>query len=97
MEVLAAVPLPGNTTRLIMRAKPSPTGAHRTLRFLPGQYALLSIPSISLFQWHPFTFSSAPGDQYVTMHIRALGSWTQKLHQMALAVHTQLVSGWCRM
>lgn len=46
-----------------------------------GQYAYLMCPSISRFQWHPFTISSAPSDKFATFHIRIQGpgSWTRKL------------------
>lgn len=40
-------------------------------------------PSISKFQWHPFTISSAPQQEHVTFHIRVQGpgSWTKKLQE----------------
>lgn len=44
--------------------------------FMPGQYILLNIPSVSRYQWHPFTVTSAPEDQFVSVHIRAVGNWT---------------------
>ncbi|CAL0302723.1 unnamed protein product [Lupinus luteus] len=29
--------------------------------------------------WHPFSITSAPGDDYLSVHIRALGDWTTEL------------------
>jgi len=28
---------------------------------------------------HPFSITSAPGDEYLSVHIRALGDWTSEL------------------
>lgn len=39
-------------------------------RFQCGQYLYLNIPSISPYEWHPFTISSAPSDGRVTCHIK---------------------------
>ena len=38
--------------------------------FSCGQYLYLNIPSISPYEWHPFTISSAPSDGNVTCHIK---------------------------
>ena len=58
-----------------------------------GQYAWICIPEISLFEWHPFTISSAPtigtGENgIVTFHIqnRGPGTWTDKLSKLATLV-----------
>ncbi|KAL7935685.1 FAD-binding domain-containing protein [Trichoderma chlorosporum] len=44
----------------------------------PGQIAWVQIPSVSFFNWHPFTIASAPGKDETTVAIRALDSWTKK-------------------
>ncbi|KAI7826779.1 hypothetical protein BX661DRAFT_183458 [Kickxella alabastrina] len=36
-------------------------------------------PSVSLFQWHPMTISSAPEEELLTIHFRLYGGWTRKL------------------
>lgn len=48
-----------------------------------GQYLFLQSPPLSRIQWHPFTISSAPQENSVTVHIRVLGegSWTRGLMQ----------------
>lgn len=38
--------------------------------YMTGQYAYIACPAISGFQWHPFTISSAPSEDYVSFHIR---------------------------
>ncbi|RNA12749.1 Cytochrome b-245 heavy chain [Brachionus plicatilis] len=44
-----------------------------------GQYIFLNVSEISFFEWHPFTITSAPDDQYLSVHIRCTGDWTVKL------------------
>lgn len=48
-----------------------------------GQYAFLKCPSVSKAEWHPFTISSAPDDEYLTFHIRVQGpgSWTRRMKE----------------
>ncbi|KDO18247.1 hypothetical protein SPRG_16368 [Saprolegnia parasitica CBS 223.65] len=50
--------------------------------YRPGMYIFLNVPAISGFEWHPFTISSAPGDQYLGVHIRDAGDWTHALHEL---------------
>ncbi|KAF9510930.1 hypothetical protein BS47DRAFT_1210119 [Hydnum rufescens UP504] len=50
-----------------------------SLKFTPGQWVFLQVPSLSEFQWHPFTISSAPEDPYVSLTISQVGDWTQAL------------------
>ncbi|ESO02032.1 hypothetical protein HELRODRAFT_66368, partial [Helobdella robusta] len=44
----------------------------------PGQYVTIMCPQISYFQWHPFTLTSAPNDDYFSVHVQAVGDWTNK-------------------
>ena len=44
-----------------------------------GQYIFLSCPEISYFQWHPFTLTSAPEEDYLSVHIRIVGDFTDAL------------------
>ncbi|KZT35208.1 hypothetical protein SISSUDRAFT_1064674 [Sistotremastrum suecicum HHB10207 ss-3] len=41
-----------------------------------GQYIFLSCPDVSYFQWHPFTLTSAPEEDYISVHIRVVGDFT---------------------
>ena len=45
----------------------------------PGMYVLVNVPSISRWEWHPFTISSSPFQDYVGLHIKAAGDWTEAL------------------
>jgi len=44
-----------------------------------GQYIYLSCPEVSYFQWHPFTLTSAPEEDYLSVHIRVVGDFTNAL------------------
>jgi NADPH oxidase len=58
---------------------PKPAG----LDYNPGQFLRIAIPKLSVFQFHPFSISSAPHEAYVTIHVRASGNWTEQLLQLA--------------
>ncbi|KAG2448227.1 hypothetical protein HYH02_006812 [Chlamydomonas schloesseri] len=48
-----------------------------------GQYVFLNIPALSWLEFHPFSLSSAPGENRVHLHVRVLGDWTRRLHTLA--------------
>jgi len=48
--------------------------------YKPGQYLFLNCPYISKHEWHPFTITSAPEEDWVSVHINAVGNWTGALH-----------------
>jgi NADPH oxidase len=54
--------LPGRVVNLELE-KPS-------FQYEAGQYAFLNCPLISRHEWHPFTISSAPEEEFITFHIR---------------------------
>ncbi|KAJ3115252.1 hypothetical protein HDU96_000967 [Phlyctochytrium bullatum] len=41
-----------------------------------GQYIFLCCPEIALYEWHPFTLTSSPHEDFVSVHIRVVGDWT---------------------
>uniref|UniRef100_A0A8B9GRU4 NADPH oxidase 3 n=1 Tax=Amazona collaria TaxID=241587 RepID=A0A8B9GRU4_9PSIT len=45
----------------------------------PGQYIFLQCPSVSWLEWHPFTLTSAPEEDFFSVHIRVVGNWTAAL------------------
>jgi Ferric reductase NAD binding domain/Ferric reductase like transmembrane component/FAD-binding domain len=49
--------------------------------FKEGQYVFLQCPWVSTSEWHPFTISSAPQEDSVTLHIQSMGSssWTGRV------------------
>ncbi|KAF9180725.1 hypothetical protein BGZ51_005934 [Haplosporangium sp. Z 767] len=46
---------------------------------LAGQYIFLCCPEVSLWQWHPFTLTNAPEEDYLSVHIRVIGDFTKDL------------------
>ncbi|KAH7137066.1 ferric reductase NAD binding domain-containing protein [Dactylonectria estremocensis] len=58
-------------------------------KYNPGQWLFLQMPSISKYQWHPFTITSCPFDPYVSVHIRLIGDFTRALGDAVGAGPTQ--------
>ncbi|KVH99035.1 Calcium-binding EF-hand [Cynara cardunculus var. scolymus] len=63
---------PGNVLTLHM-SKP------QGFKYKSGQYMFVNCKAVSPFEWHPFSITSAPGDDYLSVHIRTLGDWTRQL------------------
>ncbi|KAJ2358127.1 hypothetical protein GGF43_001022, partial [Coemansia sp. RSA 2618] len=70
-RILAAILHPSNVIELRF--------ARNGLNYKAGQYIYLCVPSISWHQWHPFTLTSAPEEDELSVHIRVAGGWTNKL------------------
>ena len=51
----------------------------KAIKYHAGQYAFLRIPTVNKIEFHPFSFSSSPQDDQMTIHIRELGDWTRRL------------------
>ncbi|KAM4697068.1 NADPH oxidase 1 [Rhinophrynus dorsalis] len=47
-----------------------------------GQYIFINCPLLSTLEWHPFTLTSAPEEDFFSVHIRSAGDWTEKLLQV---------------
>ena len=52
----------------------------RSLSFEPGQFILLAFGGVDGWQRHPFSVASAPSEHRLEVSIRALGDYTQELH-----------------
>ncbi|KAF7561822.1 hypothetical protein G7046_g2306 [Stylonectria norvegica] len=50
-----------------------------SFKYKAGQWLFLQVPSISKYQWHPFTITSCPYDPYVSVHVRQVGDFTREL------------------
>lgn len=62
------------------------------MKYRAGQYVFLMIPKLAIYEWHPFTISSAPHSEKMTLHIKALGDWTKKLAALAENGPTEVVA-----
>ncbi|CAH0550474.1 unnamed protein product [Brassicogethes aeneus] len=66
--------LPSKVTHLVIK-RPIQFDFHA------GDYIFVNIPAIAKYEWHPFTLSSAPEQEdYMWLHIRGVGEWTNRLY-----------------
>ncbi|KAK6147941.1 hypothetical protein DH2020_018853 [Rehmannia glutinosa] len=72
VQCLLVAVYPGNVLALHM-SKP------QGFKYKSGQYIFVNCAAVSPFEWHPFSITSAPRDDYVSVHIRTLGDWTRQL------------------
>ncbi|KAJ7004168.1 respiratory burst oxidase homolog protein A [Populus alba] len=75
VRLLKVAIYPGNVLTLQMSKPPQ-------FRYKSGQYMFVQCPAVSPFEWHPFSITSAPGDDFLSVHIRQLGDWTQELRRV---------------
>uniref|UniRef100_A0A6J0PIQ7 Respiratory burst oxidase homolog protein A n=1 Tax=Elaeis guineensis var. tenera TaxID=51953 RepID=A0A6J0PIQ7_ELAGV len=75
VRLLKVAIYPGNVLTLQMSKPPA-------FRYRSGQYMFVQCPAVSLFEWHPFSITSAPGDGYLSIHIRQLGDWTREVKRV---------------
>jgi len=47
-----------------------------------GEYIFLNCRELALFEWHPFTLTSAPEEDFLSVHIRSAGDWTNNLYDL---------------
>ncbi|XP_019771051.2 NADPH oxidase 5 isoform X2 [Dendroctonus ponderosae] len=67
--------LPSKVTHLVIK-RPTQFDFH------PGDYIFVNIPAIAKYEWHPFTISSCPEQEdYMWLHIRGVGQWTNRLYE----------------
>lgn len=68
-------PMPHNLPIRMVRVK--------SLRNLSSNlFAFKHCSHLWYFSRHPFSITSAPGDNYLSVHIRAVGDWTQELRRV---------------
>nr|AKS03954.1 respiratory burst oxidase-like protein 1 [Rubia cordifolia] len=72
VNILKVAVYPGNVLALHM-SKP------QGFKYKSGQYMFVNCAAVSPFEWHPFSITSAPRDEYLSVHIRTLGDWTRQL------------------
>ncbi|XP_052185278.1 putative respiratory burst oxidase homolog protein H [Diospyros lotus] len=72
VDIIKAVIYTGNVLAIYM-TKPL------EFKYKSGMYIFVKCPDIASFEWHPFSITSAPGDDYLSVHIRTLGDWTTEL------------------
>ncbi|KAJ4826225.1 hypothetical protein Tsubulata_005788 [Turnera subulata] len=75
VSVVKAIIYPGNVLALYMSKPPG-------FKYKSGMYLFIKCPDLSSFEWHPFSITSAPDDEHLSVHIRALGDWTTELRNL---------------
>ncbi|KAI4343958.1 hypothetical protein L6164_011244 [Bauhinia variegata] len=73
VDILKASLYPGKVLSLKMQ---KPEG----FEYKSGMYVFLQCPQISPFEWHPFSLTSGPQDDYLSVHIRTLGDWSYQIY-----------------
>ncbi|KAF9439005.1 hypothetical protein BGZ76_001457, partial [Entomortierella beljakovae] len=53
-----------------------------SILYRPGQHVYLNIPQLSKYEWHPFTITSSPIEQFICLDIRQDGDWTSSLGRL---------------
>lgn len=87
-DVTDMTAMPSNVTRLRM-ARPG------WFSYQPGEYVFVRQPAISKREWHPFTVTSNPeDDSLVELHVRGVGTWTRRLHELAEMPEQDRPAGW---
>ncbi|RDX91798.1 Respiratory burst oxidase-like protein F, partial [Mucuna pruriens] len=75
VDILKASLYPGKVLYLKMQ---KPEG----FKYHSGMYIFLQCPQISPFEWHPFSLTSGPQDDYLSVHIRTLGDWSYQIYDL---------------
>ncbi|XP_043705777.1 respiratory burst oxidase homolog protein A-like [Telopea speciosissima] len=75
VETLEAKTYPGKVLSLKL-SKPE------DFNYRSGMYIFIQCPQISPFEWHPFSLTSAPEDNYLNVHIRTQGDWSYQMYSL---------------
>jgi predicted ferric reductase len=78
----------GSQNAVVSEAIAHPSGVielrikKETFNYVPGQYVFINCPYIASQEWHPFTISSSPDEDFLSVHIKNAGDWTGALHNL---------------
>ncbi|KAH7423283.1 hypothetical protein KP509_12G047600 [Ceratopteris richardii] len=86
LRALRAAIYPGNVLALHMTKPPG-------FKYRSGMYIFLQCPEISPFEWHPFSITSAPDDDTISVHIRSAGDWTTAMRNLFSKIMKPPVGG----
>jgi predicted ferric reductase len=45
-------------------------------------YGFIQVTKVSRLEWHPFTLTSAPCEDFIEFHFARVGDWTAKVHDL---------------
>ncbi|KAI4329693.1 hypothetical protein MLD38_028048 [Melastoma candidum] len=75
VEITKATIYPGKVLSIEFR---KPEG----FEYRSGMCIYLQCPQVSPFEWHPFSLTSGPDDDCLSIHIRTLGDWSRQLYSL---------------
>ncbi|CAB9518874.1 generating NADPH oxidase heavy chain subunit [Seminavis robusta] len=64
-------------------------------QFQAGQFVQVAVPSVRLWEFHPFSIASSPDESHITLYVRALPdakTWTRKLYDLAAPLDENKIS-----
>lgn len=73
--VISAELLPSDVTALIFKRPPS-------FEYKSGQWVRVACLNLGESEYHPFTLTSAPHEEHLSLHIRAVGPWTTNIREL---------------
>ncbi|KAI0524549.1 hypothetical protein KFK09_003923 [Dendrobium nobile] len=81
ISFISACILPCRAVELALKTPPS-------LRYTPSSILFLKIPSISKFQWHPFSIISSCNmdNERLSILVKCKGEWTNSLYEMVESI-----------
>ena len=88
-------------TKIVNLSSPAPGFCRITIAvdqshtFEPGAWVQLKIPAISVLEWHPMSVASCPGHATITIDIKVLGDWTERLARLATCFDASRPSHTC--
>ena len=50
--------------------------------YYSGQWVRIACPQLGKSEYHPFTLTSSPHEECLSLHIRAVGPWTKNLRHL---------------
>lgn len=59
-----------------------------------GQWLRIACLELGTDEYHPFTLTSAPHEETLSLHIRAVGPWTSKLREVYTPEKLQEIKGY---
>lgn len=75
IAVVKAELLPSDVTALTFKRPPG-------FEYRSGQWVRIACKELGEGEYHPFTLSSAPHEDHLSLHIRAVGPWTTNLRRV---------------
>ncbi|KAH8010002.1 hypothetical protein HPB51_024352 [Rhipicephalus microplus] len=72
LDILDTELLPSDVTRVKFTRPPN-------FKYLSGQWVRLSCTGFRATEYHSLTLTSAPHENYLSVHVKAQGPWTWKL------------------